>query len=83
LQQNDEDRRVDALIAWMRKKNLTRCTPREVCRANVAGVKKASDAAKLLQAAIDCGYGDDETPPSSRSRRRGPEVQCFHLRGNA
>jgi hypothetical protein len=63
----------------MKRKELQRVTPRELCRHNVCGVKKVSEAVKLLQAAIDRGLGLEEGNSRPHSRR-GPEVQSFVLR---
>jgi hypothetical protein len=79
LQQSKEDQQVDELVRWMQRRQLKRVSLRDVCRANVCGIKKASEAEKLLKAAADRGFGDAEGG-DSRTRRRGPEVQAFVLK---
>jgi hypothetical protein len=83
LRQDQEDRMVDDLVRWMARKRLRRCTPRDVCRANVCGIRKSSEAEKLLQAAIDRGLGEADGGDSRQQRRRVPEVQAFVLKGDA
>jgi hypothetical protein len=75
LRVTTEDKQVDALVTWLRRKGLKSCTPRDVCRANVAGINKASEAEKLLQAAADRGLGDMELGKGKRK-----ETPCFSLR---
>jgi hypothetical protein len=60
LQQTSDDKRVEGFLTWLQKKGLGRCTTRDVCRANVCGVRKASEAERLLAAAVDLGFGDWE-----------------------
>lgn len=76
LQETGEDRRVNDLVAWLRRKGLKTCTSREICRANVCGIKTASDAEKLLQGAVDRGLGDLESGKGGRRR----ETPTFTLR---
>jgi hypothetical protein len=71
LQQSKEDLQVQDLVRWMRRKGKTDCTVRDVCRAGVCGITKASDAQKLLAAAIDQGLGDWQGGPF----KGGPEVK--------
>jgi hypothetical protein len=81
LQQSPEDGRVEDLLRWLRKKNLRRCTPRDICRANLCGIKTASEAQKLLKAAIDRGLGDSEgTDGTKRQGRSELEVHAFLLK---
>jgi hypothetical protein len=79
LQQTEEDRRVDALLKWMQKKNLTSCTLRDVCRANVCGIKKKSEALALLEIAVDREYGDwkEQDPPKGPTRGRNAKNGSF------
>jgi hypothetical protein len=82
LQQTREDQKVEALVKWMRRKHLRRCTPRDLCRANVAGIKKASEAEKLLKAAADQGLGDLESANNAgNQRKKAAEGQSFVLKG--
>lgn len=76
LQLTEEDKQVDALLAWMRRNNRVECTPREVVRANVAGLKKTSDAAKLLQAAAERQLGSLDQPDG---RQRSSRFVVNHL----
>jgi hypothetical protein len=80
LQQSKEDQRVDSLLAWMQKKQLRRVTPRDICRSNVCGIKRTSEAERLLRAASDRGLGNTEL--NGHSRRHGPEVHAFMLPDN-
>jgi len=80
LQQSREDRMVDDLLGWMEHKKATRCTVREICRANVCGIKTASEAEKLIKAAIDRGLGDGESADGIRSPVRRRELSTFNLR---
>ena len=57
LKRNLEDKRVEALIQWMQRRRLDRCTARDIQRAGVAGIKKASEAEDLMAAAVDRGLG--------------------------
>jgi hypothetical protein len=82
LRQSREDKSVDDLVAWMRRKHLQRVTLRDICRANVCGIKTSSDAEKLLQAAIDRGLGEADGGDNRQRRRRGPEIQAFLLKGD-
>jgi hypothetical protein len=70
LQQTSEDRQVEDLVGWLRRKGKTVCTVRDICRANVCGIRKASDAQKLLAAAVDQGLGDWQGVAGG-----GPEVK--------
>jgi hypothetical protein len=58
LQQDRQDQQVEDLHKWLLRKGKTSCTVRDIQRANVSGVKTASDAQKLLAAAVDRGLGD-------------------------
>jgi hypothetical protein len=58
LQQDRRDQQVEALIKWLARHNKTSCTVRDLQRANVCGVRKASEAQALLAAAVDRGLGD-------------------------
>jgi hypothetical protein len=71
LRQTVQDRQVEGLVEWMRRKNKTTCTVREVQRAGVCGVARASDAQKLLAAAVDQGVGDWQ----GHTFKGGPEVK--------
>ncbi len=67
---SDEDKSVDAFLMWMRRNNMTEVRPRDVVRANVAGIKKSSDAKALMEAAADRGHGEFEyTGVQKRSAR--------------
>jgi hypothetical protein len=69
LRETVEDRSVDEFLHWLRRRQLGRCTVRELCRSNVAGVKTASAAEALLKAAIDRGLGDWEGAGSAAGKR--------------
>jgi hypothetical protein len=71
LQQDRQDQQVEDLVKWLGKKGKTSCTVRDIQRANVCGVTKASDAQKLLAAAVDRGLGDWQ----GASAKGGPEVK--------
>jgi hypothetical protein len=60
LQHTKEDDKVQRLVAWMRKKKLAKCSVRDICRAGLCGIKKASEAMKLLVAAVDRGFGQTD-----------------------
>jgi hypothetical protein len=60
LRETVEDRSVEDLISWLQRKQRGSCTPRDVCRANVCGITTGSAAERLLQAAVDRGYGEWE-----------------------
>ena len=71
LFRSDDDRRVAALIDWMRRRQLARCSARDITRAEVAGVNRASAAHRLLESAIDRGLGEWENPAeANRGKRR-------------
>jgi hypothetical protein len=52
-----EDQRVGALLAWMRKKELSEVAHRDIQNGRVAGVKTADDAKSLLKGAAARGFG--------------------------
>jgi hypothetical protein len=79
LQQTKEDQMVEALVNWLKRKGLRRCTVREVCRANVCGIRKVSDAEKLLKAAVDRGFGDGDAGDHTRARKHR-DIVAFTLR---
>ena len=86
LMQSAEDKRVDALLAWMERKCLSEVRPRDIVRANVAGINKASDARNLMEAAADRGYGNFEnTGVQKRSAifiiNRGPKNASANQKG--
>lgn len=57
LSTSPEDKQVQALLAWMARRGMTETTPREVSRANVAGITNTRDARTLLASAAEQGYG--------------------------
>jgi hypothetical protein len=71
LQQTREDRQVEGLLRWLRRKGKASCTVRELCRSNVSGVRRASEAQRLLAAAVDQGLGDWQ----GGTVKGGPEVK--------
>jgi hypothetical protein len=80
LRQNRQDAQVENLMKWMAKKALRRVTVREICRSEVCGIRKASDAEQLLKAAIDYGLGAAEwTDKRGPDRTRGPRIDAFVL----
>jgi hypothetical protein len=62
---------VERLVQWLKRKGRQACSVRDVCRANVCGVTKASDAQRLLAAAVDQGRGDWQ----GGEAKGGPEVK--------
>jgi hypothetical protein len=86
LQQTKEDRQVEDLIRWLRRKGKSGCTVREICRAGVCGISRSSDAQKLLTAAVDQGLGDWQGGPlkggpAVRKIQHARETPAFVLRG--
>jgi hypothetical protein len=71
LRQDREDQRVEGLGKWLDRTGRTSCTVRDVQRNNVCGVKTATDAQKLLAAAVDRGLGEWRGGPA----KGGPEVK--------
>jgi hypothetical protein len=71
LRQTREDEMVERLVQWLKRKGRQACSVRDVCRANVCGVTKATDAQRLLAAAVDQGRGDWQ----GGEVRGGPEVK--------
>ena len=70
LKQSQEDKKVEAFLNWMERHALTETSPRDVVRANVAGIKKSSDAKRLMEAVADRGYGEcEKTGVQKRSVR--------------
>ena len=51
-----EDKRAEAVVGWVREHG-GKCTGRDLCRNEVAGIKKASDAKLMLKDLEDRGYG--------------------------
>jgi hypothetical protein len=51
-----EDRRAEAVLGWIRR-NGGRCTARDLCRNEVAGIKKSTEARKMLKDLEDRGLG--------------------------
>jgi hypothetical protein len=76
LNQTSEDKQVEEFIGWLTRKCLSQTTVREMCRANVCGIKTASEAEKLLVAAVERGYGrwqdGAEWTPGGRKKARVP-----------
>jgi len=70
LRRSEEDKRVEAFLSWMERHGMTEVSPRDVVRANVAGIKKSSDAKRLMEAVADRGYGEcEKTGVQKRSVR--------------
>lgn len=80
LQQTREDQDVETFLAWLERKRKTTCTIREICQANVCGIKRRTDAEKLIKAAADRGYGLGMSGEARRSRQSG-DVVGFQLNG--
>ena len=51
-----EDKRAESVIDWVRR-NGGKCTARELCRNEVAGIKKSTEAKRMLQDLEDRGLG--------------------------
>jgi hypothetical protein len=68
---NDQVRRA---VAWIRAHGGT-CTPTDLVRNNVAGVRRKSEAETLMKAIEDYGYGRRETARSANNRT----VTTLHL----
>lgn len=67
---SDEDRQIEALLSWARRKHLTEAGAREITRANVAGIKDSIAAKKLMQVAAHRGHGELEmTDEAQRTPR--------------
>ena len=66
-----EDRRAAALLRWLQRKG-GQATPREVARANVAGMTRASEAEAALRDLEDRGYGRFERQGRTRVFRLVP-----------
>lgn len=62
---NEADRRAEALVKWLQRKG-GQATPRDVARANVAGITRASEAEAALRDLEDRGYGRFERQGRSR-----------------
>jgi hypothetical protein len=80
MRQSKEDAMVARLVEWMGQKNLSRVTPRDICRANLCGIKKTSEAERLMRAAIDQGFGEAESDPGKAVRAGGSQSRVFVLR---
>jgi hypothetical protein len=77
LRQTRDDRAVELLVGWMTRKTITTATVRDVCRANVAGVAKRSDAERLFRAAADRHLG--EAGGNVEGGKRASRVDWFRL----
>lgn len=60
-----EDRRAAAVLRWLHRKG-GQATPREVARANVAGITRASEAEAVLRDLVDQGFGRFERQGRAR-----------------
>jgi hypothetical protein len=81
LHESREDQSVDTFLKWLKRKGLRRCTVRDICRANVCGIRKASDAERLLRAAVDRGFGDGHVGDEKRTpSRKNGEIVVFTLK---
>jgi hypothetical protein len=67
LELSPEDGLAMRALAWLREHG-NRCTPRELQRAGLAGVHKASAAKKVLQNLADWGYGRIEEQATNSGR---------------
>lgn len=65
LQHDRSHQLAEAAERWIRAHG-GRCTPRDLQRANVAGIKRASEAAKLLRDLADRGRGQITLSKSSK-----------------
>ena len=62
-----DDRRIEQVVAWIRDHN-GECCARDIQRANVANIKKASDAGQVLKDLADRGYGELQNRNASNGR---------------
>ena len=51
-----EDKQAEAVLGWIRR-NGGRCTARDLCRNEVAGIKKSTEAKRMLKDLEDRGFG--------------------------
>jgi len=65
LQHDRSDQLAEAVERWIRTHG-GRCTPRDLQRAKVAGIKRASEAEKLLKDLADRGRGQFERGKSKK-----------------
>lgn len=70
LRQGPVDNKVKKFAEWMRRKGLAECTARDVMRANAVGITAKSDAEELMDAAVDRGVGEWQTPVDKGKRAR-------------
>jgi hypothetical protein len=60
-----EDLRADAVIDWIRRHG-GKCTARDLCRNEVAGIKKSTEARRMLQDLEDRGLGHCTTAKAGK-----------------
>jgi hypothetical protein len=68
LRQSEEDKKVVSLVKWLQRKNKTTCTVRDVCRANIANIRKKSEALELFKTAADFGIGELDLADPKKQR---------------
>jgi putative DNA primase/helicase len=57
LDRSPMDAKAEALLQWMQRKGLHRATVREICRAQVAGIRAHSEARAVFDHIVDLGRG--------------------------
>ena len=67
LHHDQDDRRVDQVIAWIRSHG-GECCSRDLARSNTANIKKTTDANKMLKDLVDRGLGHFENRPGGNNR---------------
>ncbi len=78
LHRDADDRRIEQVVAWIRSHD-GECCARDLQRANVAGIKKASDANQVMKDLVDLALGDLQDRASDNHRK----VTYFVLGGAA
>jgi hypothetical protein len=76
LQRDDDDRKVELVVNWLRKQG-GECTCRTLQRAGVARIKKASEAKEMMRNLADRGLGSLADRPTPQSK--GKAVTYFTL----
>jgi hypothetical protein len=70
MKQTAEDRKVGRFMEWMRRKKLTTCTARDICRYEVCGIKTTPEAVRLLHEAVHRDLGELRTGNANGSRSK-------------
>lgn len=78
LDRSPMDAKAEALLEWMRRKGLRRVTVREICRAQVAGIKTHSEARGVFEHVVDLGRG----LVTLEAGGRGRQTVTLHLGGD-